>query len=409
MNRFIRLAAVLGVFIVILATVSSGQAQGETELRSTADYTYGQLMRFRLQTRNLGDVRRVTLYFRPHTAADAYAVDIPMQPGDELDLSYALDLTQTRMPPFSSVAYWWELERADGATLRVPERTISYVDDQFSWQWLTKADPEGGGLVTVQWTGEDPQLGEQAFQTILDALDRLSPYMPLDEVRPFNVFVYPSTADVASAMRLAGQEWQAGRTYPELGVLLLTVVNPATAGAELATGIGRELTDQLLYQALGDAYQRVPLWLRGGLAQIAAAGPDARSAALLDEAVAAGTTLSLNELCTEYPMADPQAAVAQAQSGAYVAIIAERYGTQAVIDLVVALAGGASCDTAFAALGTTPAAVTSAWRATYQPEDPTRKGVVQAIMWLGLILAGFGLATLLVWWAEPERLRRQGK
>lgn len=397
MKRLVRCLCLGVILTLLLSGLSTVGAQGETELRSTADYTYGQVMRFRLQAGNLGDVRRVTLYFRPHTAVDPYAVDIPVQPGEELDVSYALDLTQTRLPPFSTVAYWWELERADGATLRVPERSISYVDDQFSWQWLTKADPDGGGLITVQWTGDDPEMGDRAFAIVLDALDRLSPYVPLDEVRPFNVFVYPSTADVASAMRLAGQEWQVGRSHPDLGVLLVTVVNPATADSELAVGIGRELTDQLLYQALGEAYQRVPLWLRGGLAQVAAGGPNARSSALLAEAVAAGTTLTLADLCAEFPTADPQATVALAQSGAYVTVIADRYGPGAVVDLVTALAGGASCESALAALGTTTADVTESWRASFQPPDPQRERIGQAIVWVLLVLAGFGLAALLVW------------
>jgi hypothetical protein len=380
------------------------KAQSETELRSTADYTYGQVMRFRLRASNLGDVRQATLYFRPHTATDAYSVQVPFEPTAELDLSYALDLTQTRLPPFSSVAYWWELERADGAMLRVPERTLSYVDDQFSWQWISKADPEGGGVVTVQWTGDNPDRGEQAFDTVLAALDRLAPYVPLAEVRPFNVFIYPSSADVGSAMRLAGQAWQPGQTYPELGVLLVTVVNPATAGPELASGIGRELTDLLLYQALGDAYSRVPVWLRVGLADVAAGGPDARSAALLAGAVAEGTAPALAALCAEYPAGDPQAAVAAAQSGAFVRTISDVYGPGAVVELINAFAGEATCDEALAtALNATPAQVTDAWRTAYQAPDPERKRVSQAIIWVILVLAGFGLAALLLWRGVPRR------
>jgi hypothetical protein len=402
--RYIRLLSLCGLLLAGLIATQVVTAQSETELRSTADYTYGQVMRFRLRAGNLGDVRRATLYFRPHTATDAYAVEVPFEPAAELDLNYALDLTQTRLPPFSSVAYWWELERADGATLRVPERTLSYVDDQFSWQWISKADPEGGGVVTVQWTGEDPDRGEQAFDTVLAALDRLAPYVPLDEVRPFNVFVYPSSADVGSAMRLAGQEWQPGQTYPELGVLLVTVVNPATAEAELASGIGRELTDLLLYQALGEAYGNVPRWLRVGLADVAAGGPDARSAALLADAVADGSAPTLGALCAEYPTGDPQAAVAGAQSGAFVRTISDVYGPGSVVELITAFAGGATCDEALATvLNATPAQVTDAWRAAYQAPDPERERVSQAIIWVVLVLAGFGLAALLLWRGVPRR------
>lgn len=373
-------------------------AQSETELRSTADYAYGQNMRFRLRASNLGEVQGVTLYFRPHTATDPYAVSIPIEPTNELDVSYTVDLTETRLPPFSTVSYWWELERVDGATFRVPERTVNYVDDQFSWQWLSKADPEGGGVVTIQWTGENPSIGEMGFDVVIESLERLSPYIPLDEVRPFNVFVYPSTADLGSAMRLAGEEWQAGHTYPELGVLLLTVVNDATAGDELASGIGRDLTDLLLYQAYGDNFQNVPQWLRNGLAEAASGGPDARATTLLADAASAGETIAVEQLCDVFPESGSAAELIHAQSGALVREISRQYGPQAVKDLLDASANGATCAGALeTVLPVAPRELAAAWNLQADEADPQRGQIGQAIIWVLLVLAGFGLAWLLVW------------
>ncbi len=399
-TKRLSLPVVLLVVIAFFGWVgpsSDASAQSETELRSTADYDYGQQMRFRLQASNLGEVAGVTLFFRPHTSAEAYGVDIPTEPGSEIDVSYALDLTQTKLPPFSSVAYWWELTRADGATFRVPERTISYVDDQFSWQWVSKADPEGGGVVTIQWTGENSAVGDTTFDIVLQAMDRLSPYIPVEEAQPFNVFIYPSSADLGSAMRLAGQTWQPGQTYPELGVVLLTAVNQATAEAELTVGVGRELTDLLLYQALGEEYTRVPQWLRSGLSVIAAGGADPRASAALSDAVGAGTTMPLSELCQAFPTDETAIGLAQTQSAVLVAAIGARYGPGSIAGLIESFAGGATCDEAFSmVLQATPAEVERSWMDQFQTADPQQNRIGQAIIWVLLVLAGFGFAGLLV-------------
>lgn len=405
-NRLLRVVALTGLFLVGMALHHSVRAQTETELRSTADYAYGQTMRFQLRANNLGEIAGVTLYFRPHTAAESYVVEIPIEPGPEVEVSYALDLTQTKLPPFSSVSYWWVLENSDGATLRVPERTISYVDDQFSWQWLSKSDPEGGGAVTVQWTGEDPSLGQTAFDIVLSALGHLSPYMALDEVQPFNVFIYPSTADLGSAMRLAGQDWKPGQTYPELGVLLVTAVNPATAEEELTSGIGRELTDLLLYQALGENAARVPDWLHSGLAELAAGGPDVTATALLADGLANGKTLTFRDLCAALPTTESEVILARAQSGALLQYIIDTYGPQSVVGLITSFAGGDTCEVAFdTVLQTTPDEIEQMWRQQYQPVDSQRVQISQAIIWVTLILLGFGLAALLVWRTDGDRSR----
>lgn len=395
--RSLRNVLFFGLLLATLLFVGKVAAQSETELRSTADYTYGQVMRFRLQVRDLGEVTGVTLYFRPHTSAESYAVEIPVEPGSQQDVGYALDLTETRLPPFSTVTYWWELQGADGATLRVPERVINYVDDQFSWQWLTKTDPEGSGPVTVQWTGDNPTVGETAFAILLDSLGRLSPYVKLKEVQPFNLFIYPSSADLGSAMRLAGQDWQAGQSLPELGVLLVTSVNPATSQGELTDGIGRELTEQLLYQAYPDSYQQIPRWLHVGLAQIAAGGPDDIAQALLAEALANRQTPALADLCANYPALEAETDLTRAQSGAYLAYISERYGPEAVTSLLDAFASGADCDSAFGAvLQTSTSNVQAAWRAQFRSPSSQRTLLSQAIIWVLLILAGFVIAALLV-------------
>lgn len=271
--RMLRPGALSLLGVLLLLAVAPARARQEGGIvRSTGDYVYGQTMRFHLSASDIGPVQAITLYFRLGASADSFAVAIDVPSGPVIDVSYALDLTQMRLPPFIAVTYWWALER-DEDTLLVPEQIISYTDDQFNWSQLVETDEVGGGSVRVHWTGEGTAVGERARDLVFEMLPRLAPLLPVERVLPFDVYIYPSTADLGAALRLAGRGFQPGQTYPELGVVLATVVNPETADSELRPDLARGLVDLLLFQGLGQSAYRVPPWLTHGLA---GAGPRRR-------------------------------------------------------------------------------------------------------------------------------------
>lgn len=382
------------------ATPLSAQ-DSETELRSDADYVYGQSLEFRLRARNLGPIEAVTLFFRPHASIDSFAVEIPVEGSAQVDASYTLDLTQTRLPPFTTVSYWWELQRPDGDTLRVPEREISYVDDQFSWQWSTRTDPNSGGGITAHWTGASNDLGERALDMVGLMLPEIGSLLPLQEVEPFNVFIYPSSADLASAMRLAGLDWLPGESYPELGVALLTVVNESTAQQELADGLSRELTSLLMYQALGASADRVPQWVRTGLQLGALPVPESELEATIAAAEIDGRTIPFATLCSEFPRDGSQVAIAQAQSESMLRFIATEYGPESTGRLITSFANGEECEAAVqSVLQLSPAELEELWLRR-GVEDASADGPWQAVVIALLLLAGLGVTALLIW--RPAR------
>lgn len=373
----------------------------ETELRSEADYVYGQSLEFRLLARNLGPVQGVTLFFRPHASIDSFAVEIPVDSAGQVDASYTLDLTQNRLPPFSTVSYWWELQRPDGDSFRVPEQTISYVDDQFSWQWSTRTDPTSGGSVSAYWTGPSADLGDRALDMVGLMLPEIGSLLPLQEVQPFNLFIYPSSADLASAMRLAGLDWQPGQSYPELGVALLTVVNEGTAQQELADGLSRELTSLLMHQALGDSADRVPRWIRAGLQLGALPVPESELEAAIAAAEADGRTIPFATLCETFPDEGDEVPIAQAQSESMLRFIGTEFGPERAGLLITAFANGESCEAAVrTTLQLSPEELEQMW-VRRDVEETTISGPWLAAVVGLLIIAGLGVAALLVW--RPRR------
>jgi len=392
--RALAVAACLALLLVIAAA-----AQDEPmELRSTADYVYGQSMNFHLAATNVGEVETVTLFIRLGVSPDSYAVEVPIAPGAPLDLSYALDLSQTRLPPFGSITYWWELKRAIGSPLRVPEQVISYVDDQFSWRQLVATDTQGGGSVRIHWTGDNEALGDQARDIIYEMLPPTGRLIPIDHIVPFDVYIYPSSADLGAALRLAGREYTPGQTYPDLGVVLAVVVNPETAEAELRRELAQGLVDLLLFQSLNQFAYNVPPWLGRGLAGAVRGQRDPALDEVLQAAVAAESTIPLAELCAGMPI---ESDLAAAQSEAILAYIQDNYGAGAVRTLVTAFAGEDDCPTALQkAIQLTPEQLEAAWRRSSSGDQGTR-AVAEIAVWLALVLAGFGLAGLLL--LRPRR------
>lgn len=395
--------AALCILLGLLSRAAPAAAQDEPGMvLSTADYVYGQTMRFRLAAADVGQIESATLFFRIGVSPDAYAVDVPIgdatvAAGAPLEVSYALDLTQTRLPPFSRVTYWWRIERAGDDPLLVPEQVVSYVDDQFTWNQLVETDEAGGGSVRIHWTGEGEALGRQAADLVFEMLPRLSRLVPLDHILPFDVYLYPSTADLGAALRLAGREYRPGQTYPDLGVILTTVVNLETADAELRDGLSRGLADLLLYQAVGQAARALPPWLGRGLAGMVRGRSDPVLDNVLRSAIVAETTLPLAELCAGAADTD----LAAAQSEALLRYVAATYGDAAVRDLIAAFAGGATCEAAVrAATPLTPAQLDAAWLRSLRGGEPGRN-VAEMAVWGVLLMAGFGFAALLL--LRPRR------
>lgn len=377
------------------------QDNGQPILQSEADFTYGQAMVFRLTVAQMGQVEGATLFFRPQASIDSYAVDVPITPGENVEAEYTLDLTQTRIPPFSSVIYWWELTLADGRQLLVPEQRIQYADDQFAWQ-----EQEKGGI-TVYWPGDDPSLGEMTHNIIDRTLLRLGSVLPVQQVSPFDVYVYPSTADLAAALRLAGREWHEGGTYPELGVLLVTAVNANTAEADLGRSIPHELTHLLLYQYVGIGYESIPIWLRNGVAAYVAAyvaGSSVPSQQVaLEESLANNEITPIEELC-QLQEADSTPAIA-AQGESLVRYIAASYGESVLRRLVEDMVNGGECAAVLEDVLDIPVnTLQGSWLASLQPATATSSFLSQNVLWLVLVVAGFGVMALMLWRPSGRRV-----
>jgi hypothetical protein len=369
-------------------------------LFSQADYSFGQVMSFRLTAENVDSIKTVILFFRAPEFPNAFSVNIPVTAGPKIDIEHKVDLSQVRLAPFTTVTFWWVLTTDSDQSIIVPEQSIDYEDDQFDWRQL---EQDG---ITVYWTGDEAALGQLALDIVAEALPTLQAVIPTANAPSFQLYLYPSSADLRAALRLTGRDWVGAHADPELGVILVTAVNARTAATDLRQSIPHEMVHFLLYQAIGPAYDTLPLWFNEGLATYMETTPNPNYETILRTAVANRATIPFAELCRSFPDEEERALLAYAQSHSLLRYLQARYGHQVLGALVKAFADGADCQSAVSrTLDRSLADLNQAWLRDQQPRSPLVQFLYDNSLWLLLLVSSFAISTLLI--LTPYSLKRK--
>lgn len=392
MKRLIRRLPI--VFVLLLWAWETAVPQAilaqTSAFTSSAEVTYGQGVTFRLTGQWAVEIEQIDLFVTVAQSDTPFTVEahFTQDEAGQLVASYELPSTLVDLPPFAEVRFGWVLKTAVSQTILVPDETVIYRDDRFTWRTLTAED------VTVYWTGNDADLGQTAWKIVSESRQTLDEILPPTAVSPLNLYIYPATADLRAGLRLAGRDWLDGHTDPDLGVLLVTAVNPLTAAADLRQSIPHELTHLRLHQ-LGPTVD-LPFWYEEGLALLAAA-PNGAGDDLVATAVAEKTTLPLLLLCTSFPDAAPQSDLALAQSVSLLRTIQAQFGDQALRQLGAVYLSGAGCEAGLAqTLDMSLVALNVTWLAAQAPQPAWLTFISQNGLWLLLVLGSFGLMALLL-------------
>lgn len=356
-------------------------------------------MRFHLAAEATDRIEHVTLYLTAPELSNPLTVGVPVEPGRSIRASHTIDLTQVRLNPFTIVTYWWVLTIAGRDDYTVPGQSIMYEDDRFEWRKQARDDD------AVRWTGADSSLGGIALDIVSSARLRLQTILPDLEAGPVRLYVYPSSADLRAAMRLAGRDWVDEHTPPELGVVLVAAVNDKTASLDLVRSISHEMAHRLLYEVAGDAYHTLPVWFNEGVAIYTESADAAADEQQLMTAVMGKTTIPLVELCREFPATEEGRMFAEVQSVSLIRFIQDSYDAQAIGDLLQVYTNGADCEEGVQRiLGRSLASLERAWLRDLRPRPPWVRFLEENGLWLLLLVGGFGLAGLLV--VGPPQNRR---
>jgi hypothetical protein len=387
------LATIALAVVVCMRAGARGSVLAQTTdfaFRSDASYTFGQKLHFQLTATTSEDVEEVMLFFKAPEFPNTFRVRVLFTAEETIEADYSVDLADVRLSPFTTVTYWWILSTESGEELSVPQRQLSYEDNQFDWR---EARQEG---IRIYWTGEESGLGQLTLDIIAEAIPQLETVLPGQSSSALRFYIYPSSADLRAALRLTGRDWVGGHADPELGVILLVSVNAKTAATDLRRSIPHELTHFRLYQATGANYDTLPLWFSEGLATTMEAAPYAGYEVLLKSALDSDTTIPFSELCYQFPPAEERALLAYAQSASLVDFIKTRYGDHVLRELVEAFADGADCQAGVQrTLQMSLDDLNQAWLGKQEPRPALVSFLVDNSLWLLLLAGGFGLSRLL--------------
>lgn len=393
----IRVFIILLFLVPALLAYSAGaNAQdGEPIVESSADYSFGQEIRFNLQAVNASDVQEVTLFFRPELSSNIYEVNVPFEAGSTISLTQPVAVSGLDVRPFSDVTYSWQLRTADGVQI-VPDRLFTYEDDRFTWQSMVRNG------TTAHWTDASPLFGQSVLDAADGAMSDLLQVIPLEEMAPVDIYVYPSTADIRTALRLAGIEEETAVPH-QLGVLLISSVNIETAEADLQHTVPYELAQLLLHRAAGEQIDAIPWWLREGIAEDTRLNKNPRVDQLLVDAVRSETTIPLWRLCDQPLETADRTELASAQSASLIRYLSVNEPPGSVSNLLSAYVAGDNCEQGVQRIfGLSLDELEDQWLSDMQEPTAAQLLINEAAPWFLLLLGG-SLLVMFVMFATRKK------
>lgn len=392
MNGERRIAVSLALTLSLLLALSiygepcqvTAAAGGITVIENRAVYSFAQQVTFTLQATSDTEITRIYLFFRATGDERTESREIDIEPAREISVDYVHDLRLSPLPPFATVAFWWQIDDAAESRLITEHQHFEYTDNRFAWEQL------GADELTVHWIEGhgDAVFGQAGLDISQASLARINAELRAPVPESVDIYIYDSQNNLDAAMVLTGRDWVAGQARPELGVIVIAIPHEEGYTSAMKRYIPHEITHLLVYQMVTPAsYRYVPEWLDEGLATANEQLPNPDYDVMIHKASEQGQLLSLQSLCVPFSPDPDTAFLSYAQSGSVIQFIRERYGAEGMRALLAAYADGASCAGGVrSALNTSLSSLETAWRASLEPQAPWRAWVDQVGTWMGLWL-----------------------
>jgi len=323
------------LMLIILANNLLPAQPGQVSITDLGvSYVFGEHMSFQARILSIDPIQDVFLFVQPEEQ-DSVAEKMTLSgPGE---LSYTYDLHQNPLPPFSKITYWYRVVLTDGTQEDSGKTVFAYEDNHFTWQQL-----EQDGF-QVNWVDGDQVFGQTALNTAKAGLESAHKFLPGNPPSPLRIFIYPTSADLQTALQASQVSWIAGHASPKLGIIMVTI----TPGAEQRMDMEREIPHEIMHmvesQAAGDGYARLPTWLTEGTASLAELYPNPDFQRSLSKAAETGNLIPLNLLCNGFSHEASSAFLSYAESISFVQFLSDRFGSSGLQTLVHKYQDGLGC------------------------------------------------------------------
>jgi len=315
----------IALALVLCLTLSANVVNAQDQPNASHSYTYGQRVTFNLSIDDASAYGSYTLYI---SALDMNVSSYSVKPTNN-SIVFERNLREQPLPPFSLVTYWWEYSDLNKTLITTEKTTFQYIDNRYAWQTYTDKG------FSIYWVSGEKAMLMNATTIAWETLTKMQHALQTPTTPTVDVYIYPSTLDLQSALQLAGHEWIAGAAYPELGVILLSVTDGSQALSQMQRDLPHELTHKILFDIYGaEGYHYIPAWLDEGLASHFELNPDPAYALALENANANSSILRLETLCHPFPDDHRIALLSYAQSESMTSYIQQKYGWSSIRSLL---------------------------------------------------------------------------
>lgn len=369
--------------LILLAMANPARAQSGSvvsDVRVVSEF--GRQVTFLARIQSPVGVQSATVTFREENGIQQTQ---PLTLSADGTAAYTYDASVKAIKPFARIVFWFNVTLADGTEMQSDNYNFDYIDNRFDWQ--TRED----GLLRAHWVDGDATFGDVVLDVARRGLGSVSLLINVEMNAPIDIWVYPTSDDLQGALLLGGQSWVAGHASPELGVVMVSVAPGENQSIQLERQVPHELAHVLLYRRVGMNYNRLPLWLREGMASMAELYYNADLDVVLANAADNNSIIPLTDLCNSFPPDTANAQLAYAESRSFAQFIVDNYGMSGLNSLALAYADGLDCEQgARQALGLSLSQLEVRWRENVLGEN--RSGVIVSNLLPYLLLLGLLLA-----------------
>ncbi len=304
-------------------------------------------------------------------------------------VSYIHRLTEYAIRPFSIIQFHWELVFAVEDMTETPVEELIYDDNQFNWQVREQ------GNFRIHWVEGDRQFAQDIISIAEDGVNKINGLISLPDPGEVDIYIYPNSESMQSALSLESEDWIAAHTDPELGVIMVALPKSPEQTLLAEQRIPHELMHILLFRETGIGYQNLPVWMKEGLASAAELYPNPEYRIILDGAAKQGELLPIVQLCEGFPRDAVSIRLAYAESQAYVQHLQRTIGAPGLQSLITAYSNGMDCESgAQHALGMSLKQSERGWRQDSLPINDTWRVPIILIPWIILLMSAVGAPLL---------------
>ncbi len=379
MRRFIS-----ALLIIIFSLVISSVVQGQSDIQIAqpeVSYTFGGMLNIKTELNTEIAIQEVFVLLQPEGETDNVAAKATFTPPNQV--SYSLDLSQNPFPVFTEIFFTFQVGLENGETITSEKYSFAYNDDRFPWQSLQTEEFE------VFWYEGDTEFGQTILNTAYEGLARLQNQVSIPDPEKITYYVYASSQDLQSTLQMTGQAaaWIAGNANPEMGVILVSIPPGPAQSVEIKRQVPHELTHVMMYQKLGENYDKLPIWLHEGLASTTEVFPNPDYPLLLEKAYEREMLIPMADLCDSFPVDAANFQLAYAESTSFTWYLLGEFGNPGMENLISAYADGLSCNRGVeVAFESSLAGLERDWRRINFNESPLRSSAEGILPWVIVLI-----------------------